>query len=119
MYQIVPHVIDAVELENGARFKSETNTAAYWSNKIYKSLPLIPTSDPDATTACTFMCLYDDDSCSIALWDGSSCYLGDWNIDADLFTVTKTTAMTRRCKYCILLYLFLITHFRNFTLEYK
>ena len=81
--------------ENGARFNAQTNTGAYWSEKLYKALPLNHTTDPDATTACTFMCYYDDDMCSIAIWEGNTCYLGHWNIKASFFTTFKTSAMTR------------------------
>ena len=87
---------DAVEAENGARFTPQTNTQSYWSEKIYKTLPLNHTTEPDASIACTFMCFYDDDMCSISIWEGSTCYLGHWNVKSSLFSVTKTDAMTRK-----------------------
>lgn len=55
-------------------------------------------ADPEASIVCSANCLLDDSYCSIALWRDNTCYLGDWNVDSQIFSVSTTKAEVRRRK---------------------
>ena len=55
-------------------------------------------SDPDATLACAAMCSADYGPCYISVWENSVCFMGDWNVESYIYTVTNPTAHVKRRK---------------------
>ena len=82
-------------------YKETNGTLGSCDKHLYRAVTMSYDSVLDpilASEACIATCEYDDGPCSIAIWEGSTCFLGDWNVNANFYTTTMVTVLTRKRK---------------------
>jgi hypothetical protein len=76
-------------------FETSIKTLGHWKTYIYKEVDLLYPSGTEANISCTATCYFDDGPCYIAVWENNKCYLGDWNVNSNMFSISATAANIR------------------------